>query len=99
LYEQDTREAEMAEWGLAPSDYPDDGAVSLWPENLHSVNAFIAMATQWRVGMAGATGFDYGVLPSVFRLLGIPHKEWADTFECLRVMESEAMNVMQEARA
>jgi hypothetical protein len=59
---------------------------------------FIAMATQWRTGAIGATGLDYGALPAVFRLVGVPRAKWPDTFECLRVMESEAMKVMGENR-
>lgn len=76
----------------------DDTAAEVWPDNVAAVNVFIAMDTQWRTGFGGATGLDYNVLPSVFRLAGIPRKEWPDTFECVRVMEAEAMKVMGESR-
>lgn len=58
------------------------------------MNALIAVSTQWRVGMSGATGLDYNVLPAVFRMLQIPESDWPDTFECLRILESEALKVM-----
>lgn len=76
----------------------DDNAADIWPENLAAVNVFIALSTQWRVGMSGATGLDYNAIPPVLRLVGIPRKEWADTFECVRVMEAEAMKIMGESR-
>lgn len=47
----------------------------------------------------GATGLDYGVLPSVLRLLGIPRGEWPALFEQLQIIESEALTIMSEARS
>ena len=83
----------MSRYGLTLSDL-DNTAVPVWPDNLPAINVLIAVSTQWRVGMSGATGLDYNVLPAVFRLLQIPESEWPDTFECLRILESEAMKVM-----
>ena len=85
----------MAGTGFTLADYPDT-AVEVWPENIAALNVFIAMNTQWRNGFSGPTGLDYNALPSVLRLTGIPRKEWADAFECVRVMEAEALRVMQE---
>lgn len=56
------------------------------------------MGTQWRVGPGGAIGLDYGVLPSVMRLTGVPAKERAAIFQDVRVMEAEALAVMAETR-
>lgn len=75
-----------------------DDAVDIWPDNLAAVNVFIAMSTQWRTGAMGATGLDYSVLPSVMRLTGVPRALWTDTFECLRVMEGEALRTMSESK-
>jgi hypothetical protein len=80
--------------GFRPEDFAN--AVDVWPDNLQAANVFIAMATQWRVGFGGAVGLDYNVLPSVFRLVGVPRAQWSDTFECIRVMEGEALKVMGE---
>jgi hypothetical protein len=52
-----------------------------------------AMGTQWRVGMGGATGLDYGVLPHVLRLVGVPKREWPRVFDDLRVMEAAVLTM------
>lgn len=54
------------------------------------------MSSQWRTGMNGPTGLDYNALPTVLRLVGIARSEWSDIFDCIRVMEGEAMKVMSE---
>lgn len=56
------------------------------------------MTTQWRTGMAGPTGLDYTALPVVFRLQRTPRNEQQDTFECIRVMEAEALAYFGEKR-
>lgn len=76
----------------------DDTAVEVWPENLPAVNTFIAMSSQWRMGPAGPIGLDYAALPAVLRLTQVPRASWPDTFEGLRVMESEAMKILGEPR-
>lgn len=60
---------------------------------------FIAMATQWRVGMAGAIGLDYAAIPAVLRLCAIPRARHADIFDDLRAMEAEALDYFKEQRA
>jgi len=52
------------------------------------------MATQWNTGMGGVTGLKYESLPAVMRYAGVPRALHADTFEALRVMETEAMAVI-----
>lgn len=68
----------------------------VWPDNWPAVGVLICMSTQWRVGMNGAAGLDYNVLPAVLRMQSIPRKDWPDTFECVRILEAEAMKVMGE---
>lgn len=90
---------ELAAFGLVPEDFPElDEQIGVWPDNLWPVNTFIAMQTQWRVGVAGAIGMDYSALPAVLALVGVPADEQADTFECLRVMEAEALSQMEKQR-
>lgn len=57
------------------------------------------MGTQWRTGMGGPTGLDYGALIDVMRLCGIKKKHQPDVFYDVRVMEAEALKVMAEQRA
>ena len=97
LYAPQTSEAEAAAFGLTVEE-ASGPPVELWPDNLPAVNAFIAMSTQWRVGMNGATGLDYGVVPTVLRLAGVPRAEWAEVFDGLRTMEDEALKTMREKK-
>ncbi len=62
---------------------------------LLGLSVFVAMSTQWRVGMAGATGLDYGVLPVVMRLAGVRHSERDEVFRDLRIMEDAALTTMR----
>ena len=83
----------MAAWGLSEEDYPVE-PTPLWPENWSVVGLFLDLQTQWRMGMGGPVGLDYNVLPMLFRLNGIARKDQPEYFECLRVMESEALATM-----
>lgn len=70
----------------------------MWPDNWTAVLVFESLSTQWRVGMSGPTGLDYAVLPTVLRLAAVPRAEWADTFECIRVMEVAALEKMRSTK-
>jgi hypothetical protein len=86
---------QLAPLGMTLDDL-DDGEVEIWPENASAANVFIAMWTQWRTGFSGRTGLDYTSLPVVFRMTGLPRKEWSAVFEDVRVMEAAGLTVMQE---
>jgi hypothetical protein len=83
-------------FGLSSSDVDD--SFEVWPDNWKSFLVMDSMGTQWRTGACGATGLDYGVLPNVMKLVGIPAKDRPGVFQDIRVMESEAIAVMAEAR-
>lgn len=70
--------------------------VEVWPDNIRAVNVFIAMSTQWRTGMNGATGMDYSALPEVMRMTSIPRRDWSEIFESIRVMEDAALEQMRK---
>lgn len=72
----------------------EEDEFGIWPENLPAVQVFIALGTQWRVGMSGATGLDYSVLPAVFDIHGITDRKKA--FSDLQIMENEALKTMRE---
>ncbi|MNH91842.1 hypothetical protein D3C81_1510660 [compost metagenome] len=86
----------MAMFGFSPEDYAE--TVEVWPDNWPSFLVMESMGTQWRTGACGATGLDYGVLPNVMKLVGIPAKHRSVVFHDIRVMESEAIAVMAETR-
>lgn len=79
-----------------------DGIVSsaavtpLWEANVTPFSVFTAMQTQWRIGMGGPTGLDYGAVPVVMELYAVPEKDRRQVFDDLRVMESEALKVFNE---
>lgn len=68
----------------------------VWPDNWVSFGVFVSMGTQWRAGMGGPTGLDYGVLSDVMRLGGVPEAEWPYVFGNVRLMEGEALKQMQK---
>lgn len=73
---------------------PDADTVTIWPENVQSVNLFLSVGTQWRVGgMGGATGLDYqAVFSTMDRLLRNESQERKDAlFADLQVMERAAL--------
>jgi hypothetical protein len=57
---------------------------------------FEAMATQWRVGVVGATGLDYAALPAVYQSVGCKRPDQPEVFEKIRVMELAALEVIRK---
>lgn len=68
--------------------------VEIWPDNLQAYELFNALATQWRIGMAGPTGLDYGAVAMTMRLCGIPRSKWTELFADVRIMERAALEAM-----
>lgn len=84
-------------FGLSLADIAE-GEVEVWPCCWDAVRLFEAMSTQWRAGMCGAYGLDYGVVRDVARLIGLKAKALPDAFADLRILEAEALAVMVEQR-
>lgn len=76
---------------------PDDECLVL-PENETVLAVFMAMQSQWRVGMGGPIGLDYAALPVVFEALKVGKKKRRDAFQWLRIMENEALRIFGEKR-
>lgn len=57
---------------------------------------FCDLNTQWRTGMAGATGLDYPVLFRLMDEAGLSGAEWRETFDSIRLMESVALEQMRK---
>ncbi|CAG9184289.1 DUF1799 domain-containing protein [Cupriavidus respiraculi] len=68
---------------------PDDAEV--WPDTDLSVSLFGQISTQWRMGMNGPVGLDYGVLEFVLKLRRVPRSQWPRVFDDVRLMEHAAM--------
>ena len=70
-----------------------DDFVNFLPHDYKApIELFFACNTQWRVGMAGATGLDYVAVEAVIKRLNI--KLSPDQFRLFQVMEGEALKCM-----
>jgi hypothetical protein len=87
---------QMALFGVTAADFDD--VVEVLPDNWPAFVVMEAMGTQWRTGVAGATGLDYAVVPAVMSLVDIPKKRKKQVFHDLRVMEAEALLIMSESK-
>jgi hypothetical protein len=91
-----TAKDDAAAFGLLLEDEEEDEGWQVWPENWPAFQVMTAMRTQWRVGFAGPTGLDYGVLPSVMALVGVAEEDRPDTFQAVQVMEAEALRIFRD---
>lgn len=90
-------------WGLTLEEAGDRTApsrapIEVWPENWQPMRVFSAMGTQWRTDSGYATGFDYSVLPEIWRRTKTPPADRDEVFDCLQVMEVAALEHMHRAR-
>ena len=74
-----------------------DGDYEVWPENWPAVQAFLACQTQWIVGGMDGTliGLNYQSVEVVMRLYRC---KTAETFDKIRLMEVEMLNLSREKR-
>ncbi len=68
----------------------------VWPENMPAISLFSSISTQWRTGMGGPTGLDYNVLFSRMDHLNLPEREYEWMFDDIRVIESEALSIINK---
>jgi hypothetical protein len=94
MYEAGASEETLGAFGLKLSDLQED-VVEVLPDVWPAYRLFGAMSTQWRTGMAGATGLDYAALPVTGDLLGMASEEIRSAFDDVRCMEGEALRVMR----
>jgi hypothetical protein len=93
---QDDTEAALAAFGLQ-ADRPLAQSIEIWPEHEQAVSVFAAARTQWRMApMGGVVGLDYGALPAVLEMMGVPRADWNEVFEQIRIMETEAVRVLNK---
>ena len=96
MYEPHQTEQQLAAFGLTPADFERD-TLMVWPDNHQAVVLFSKLATQWRVGMRGCTGLDYGVMFHIMDRMGLAPDEYQHLEDDLRVLEKEALVQMQDA--
>jgi len=86
-------ENELAAFGLTFDDVAGP-PIEIWPGHEQALDLFLKMRTQWRIGMAGATGLDYGVLFHKMDRMGLSAERYEDLEEEIRIMESAALEEM-----
>lgn len=79
-------------FGATPEEMnpPTELLPDVWP----SFEIFVDCATQWRVGVNGATGIDYNVLPMLYEFRGV--KDTRQVFADIKAMEAEALKMFAE---
>lgn len=81
--------------GLRPEDFGDE-AFEIWPENEKSIALFSSLSTQWRMGFSGPTGLDYNVLYSRMDRLNLDDAAHERLFQDIRLIESEALQLLNQ---
>jgi len=80
-----------------PDEEPD--SFGILPENIEALNWFLLMQTQWRVGMNGLTGMDYGVFLQWAKEEGVKRLDRVWLLGDLRMMEREFLNSLYSGTA
>lgn len=91
-------EEQAAGLGIPLSAYRAQAPVPVWPENRTAVLVFQLMSTQWRAGMGGYTGLDYGALREIWQRLHIKRRERDQVFFDLRVLEHAALEAIHDSK-
>lgn len=89
-------EVGLATMGLVAEDVATE--VEVWPDTIEPLKLFRLMGTQWRIGGAGATGLDYGVLFTLMDRQRLARDEQDELFEAVRIMEEAALQQMADNR-
>ena len=70
--------------------------IELWPENERAINLFTSLSTQWRIGMSGATGLDYSPFFTRMDRMRLSDDDYEILFDDIRIIESEALQIMNK---
>ena len=93
-------DAQLARYGLDESYLPDHvrqpKEVPIWPEHEEAVTLFMLCSTQWRVGVGGRCGLDYGVVFQMMDLYDV--KSRREALENLQIMEAHALQLFAKAQ-
>ena len=82
---------------LSPEDLAGAGGDALWPEHVEAMDAFLSIASQWRVialadGTTRTLGLDYGTAKSGMELAGITISP--EVWDQVRLIEVGACGAM-----
>lgn len=83
-------------FGLAvPEAEHQPETFGILPENCQALAWFIKLETQWRVGMNGPVGLDYGAFIDCARDEGVKRRDRVWILEDLRLIEREYLAAVQ----
>lgn len=68
----------------------------VWAENWAAHQVFVALQTQWRVGLSGVTGLDYTALKTVMDIHGVEDQK--QMLEDIGIMEIAAIKIIREKK-
>lgn len=77
---------------MLPADHEESDDFEVWEENWPAVEMFMRAQTQWRVGMNGLTGLDYGAVAWLLKLYEV--EDQRSLLEDLQVMEGAVLAVI-----
>lgn len=69
----------------------EDDEFWLWPENETAFSIWLALQTQWLIGMTGPTGLNYSGVETCMRMRGYSKKVQQQLFGSIQVMEQAAL--------
>jgi hypothetical protein len=94
MYEKPPSREELESWGLTEDDVAK--TLVVFEENAQVYHLFLYMQTQWRVGMGGPLGLDYGVAMRKMDRMRLSDSEYDHMEADLRLMEFAALEAMRE---
>jgi hypothetical protein len=75
-----------------PQESDCNDSCYLWPCNVPTFNLWQQLQTQWRNGMSGREGLDYGGVTAYLRNVArIKPRKLRHTFDCIQAMERAAL--------
>ncbi|OWW18408.1 DUF1799 domain-containing protein [Noviherbaspirillum denitrificans] len=91
--------AAAAFFGLSPEGRLEvEEEFALWPECVENFNLWLQVQTQWRVGVNGKEGLDYGSVVAYMKdVLLVPKKKRKELFDGLRAMEAAYLDELEQA--
>jgi len=80
--------------GIELPDEKRDNDCEIIPDAYPAVSMFLRVQTQWRVGMGGVIGLDYGAVRWLFELEQVSNP--AELLEDLQVIEAKVVEILSQ---
>ena len=83
---------------MLPDEDPASEDFEVWPENWPALQMFLRVQTQWRVGMNGLIGLDYGAVAWLLSLYSETDQH-RELLEALQIMEGAVLAATASKKA